>query len=146
MRVCLCRYTEALREEPESAVLYGWVQMHLCCQSFLVALLKNPASCYSAELVNFVLSNYVACSNRAIAHLHMGLHAKALADAEDAILLDPEYSKGPFLTWHNSLHLLCWASFFLWQLVNGKKKFGLSEIECLCHFFLQLMPGRGWHC
>ncbi|EIE23060.1 hypothetical protein COCSUDRAFT_63442 [Coccomyxa subellipsoidea C-169] len=44
----------------------------------------------------YALQQYVeaADSNRAIAYLQLGLHAKALADAEEAIRLNPKYIKG----------------------------------------------------
>ncbi|KAK9903279.1 hypothetical protein WJX75_001807 [Coccomyxa subellipsoidea] len=59
---------------------------------FVLRRYAKAAEKYS-EAMAFNPKSAVLFSNRAIAYLHMGLHAKALGDAEEAIKLDPEYIK-----------------------------------------------------
>ena len=94
-----------------------------CCQAaaehfpFLQVLHAPSGILRLAVLTGFARdtdwNHLLDCSNRAITYLRMGLNAKALADAEEAILLDPEYIKGGSPTLLNSTGIgVCFVSWY----------------------------------
>lgn len=77
-------YNKAIKADPENGVLYRYVCARMLCrfQGF------TP---YVASV-----SDDLACSNRAASFIHLQKEVKAIKDAEQAILLKPDWAKGYF--------------------------------------------------